>query len=218
MELKGVLFDLDGVVLKSMEQHLEAWQYAFRKYNVNILADDFYQLEGRGVKSVVEDLSTKYNLDPDLKPMLVAEKIGRYQRIFKPMFYEGLQDLLDELRAARIKMAIVTGGDRDRVHKLIETYFAGYFSALVTSDDVRNTKPFPEPYLKGAAGLGLKPQECIVIENAPLGIKAARAAGIYVIAVQTTMNAQILSEADLIVDDMLAVRTAVMNMVNHNPS
>lgn len=213
MDVKGILFDLDGVVLKSMEQHLEAWQYAFRKYQVHIVAEDFYQLEGRGVRSVVEDLTTKYNLDPKLKPLLVEEKIRHYQKIFNPLFYDGLFPLLDDLKAKNIKMAIVTGGDRDRVHALISKYFDGYFAALVTSDDVSNTKPFPEPYLKGAEALGLRPEQCLVVENAPLGIKSARSAGIYVIGVQTTVNAQILSEANIVVKDMQAVRKIIMEFV-----
>ena len=62
MDVKGILFDLDGVLLKSMEQHLEAWQFAFKDCGVRVEADDFYQLEGRGVKSVVNDLTDRFGI------------------------------------------------------------------------------------------------------------------------------------------------------------
>jgi beta-phosphoglucomutase len=97
-------------------------------------------------------------------------------------------------------MAVVTGGMRDRVNEIINNHFRDYFSATVTSDDVKDTKPFPEPYLKGASSLGLAPKDCIVVENAPMGIKAGKQAGMFVIAITTTLKKEYLEEADLIVE------------------
>jgi len=216
MDVKGVLFDLDGVLLKSMEQHLEAWQYAFKDCGVKVEADDFYQLEGRGVKSVVDDLSAKFGIDPAIKPQLIEKKINYYKKIFKVEFYEGLFSLLAYLKNHNIKMAIVTGGDRDRVVALSQKYFDGFFSAIVTADDVTNTKPYPEPYLKGADLLGLEPKECLVIENAPLGIQAAKAAGINVIGVQTTVGAEKLRDCDIPAKDMNEVHTTVVAIVENS--
>jgi len=211
VNFSGVLFDMDGVLLKSMEQHLEAWQHAFRRFRTTVKKEDFYQLEGRGVKSVVDTLVEKYQIDPAYKKSIVEEKIAYYQNIFEPVFYDGLFTLLDKLKDSAKKMAVVTGGQRFWVEKIIETYFAGYFAAIISSDDVTHTKPFPEPYLKGAAALNLRPDECIVIENAPMGIRAGKAAGIRVIALTTTLEQNHLQEADLIAGDFARVQTLLFD-------
>lgn len=205
---------MDGVILVSMGQHLEAWQHAFRKYNVHINPQDFYHLEGRGVKSVVEDLSQKYHIDPALAPALLETKIRYYDHIYKAEFYDGLFDLLDFLSGKALKLAIVTGGGRDRAQRLIDEYFPGVFHCLITSDDVQHTKPDPEPYLKAGERLGVTPSACVVIENAPLGIRSAKQAGMYVIAIQTTLGREYLTEADQITDNMREVHTALEKLMN----
>ena len=213
MDVKVVLFDLDGVLVKSMEQHLEAWQHAFKEWDADIRPEHFYQLEGRGVNAVVKELTKRFGIDPAFNHDLVEKKKEYYLKIFKAEFYEGLYDLLDYLKENKIPAAIVTGGDRDRVLKLQDRYFKGYFKGLISSDDVENTKPYPEPYLKGAKLLDLNPEECVVIENAPLGVKAGKKAGMYVIGVTTTVKREILHEADIIVEDMQAVRQTIISLI-----
>ena len=214
-EIKAVLFDMDGVILVSMQQHLEAWQHAFRKYNVYIDPQEFFHLEGRGVKSVVEDLSVKYGIDPALAPQLMKSKIRYYDSIYKAEFYDGFIPLLDFLSGQHMKLAIVTGGGRDRVQRLIDEYFRGVFDAVITSDDVQHTKPYPEPYLKAAEKLKVAPANCVVIENAPLGIRSAKRAGMHVIAIETTLDRQFLKEADQITKDMFQVRSALENLIRY---
>jgi beta-phosphoglucomutase len=200
MNIKAVLFDLDGVLIKSMEQHLEAWQHAFRRYNTLVDESDFYQLEGRGVKSVVEILTDKYGIHSKFRQQIVDEKVAHYNNKFRPEFYNGLYSVLDFLKEKQVKMAVVSGGYRDRISYIVNEYFDGYFSALVTSDDVKNTKPYPEPYLKGATLLKLRPEQCLVIENAPMGIQSAKKAGMKVLAISTTLTKNHLEEADFIAD------------------
>jgi beta-phosphoglucomutase len=210
---RGVLFDLDGVVLKSMDQHVEAWQYAFAQVGLQLSREEFYKLEGRGVRSVVEDLAAKYHLQPDLKPEIIKTKMEYYNRIYKAEFYDGLFELLHVLKNKKIKTALITGANRERVDTLLRAHLNGFFAATVSSDDVTNTKPFPEPYLKGASLLSLQPAECVVIENAPLGIRSAKEAGMTVIAVRTTLEDTYLQQADFIVDDLRDVYQLVMNKI-----
>jgi beta-phosphoglucomutase len=200
VNIRAVLFDLDGVLLKSMEQHLEAWQHAFRHFSTFVKQQDFYQLEGRGVNSVVEILTDKYGIDSKFREQIMDEKVAYYNKKLHPEFYDGLYNLLDLLKQKKIELAVVTGGYRDRVDKIINEYFDGYFSAVVSSDDVKNTKPFPEPYLKGATLLGMKPAECLVVENAPMGVQSAKTAGMKVVAITTTLTKVYLKEADFIAD------------------
>jgi len=196
-----------------MEQHLEAWQFAFKKYGIHVKKEEFYQLEGRGVKAVVQELTRIYNIDTKLAPLIMEDKINYYDKIYKAEFYDGLFDLLAYLQDNKIKMAIVTGGSRNRVKRLLQDYLNGLFSAIVTSDDVQNTKPFAEPYLKGAQLLGLNVQECLVIENAPLGIQSAKNAGMRVIAIQTTLGEEHLKQADYIVSSMKEVQAKIQSLL-----
>jgi beta-phosphoglucomutase len=216
LNLKGILFDMDGVLIKSMEQHLAAWQYAYKNHGVNIKKIDFYLLEGRGVKAVVNELTKMYDLDIKLAPSIMKTKINYYNKNYKAEFYEGLFELLSFLQDKKIKMAVVTGASRERVYRLIKNHFNGYFSAFVTSDDVMNTKPFAEPYQKGAQLLGLKPDECLVVENAPMGIKSGKDAGMQVLAVQTTLNHNYLKQADYIVPNIPEAHNIIFKLINNS--
>ena len=121
--------------------------------------------------------------------------------------------MLKNLKAKNVPMAVVTGGNKKRVEATIAEYLDGYFNAFVTIDDVSQGKPHPEPFLKGAEKLNLKPEECIVVENAPLGIKAACAAGTTVIAVKTTLTDEYLSQADYILDDFKTVEKTINQLM-----
>jgi beta-phosphoglucomutase len=142
----GVLFDLDGVIIKSMEQHLLAWQYAFAQYGAQIGARDFYDLEGRGVRVVAEILAKKFNIDISRTPEITKKKNDYYDKIVNIEFYEGLFPLLHFLKDNRKKTAIITGSIRSRVEVLLKGKLNGFFQGYVTSEDVKDTKPYPEPY------------------------------------------------------------------------
>jgi beta-phosphoglucomutase len=203
---RGVLFDFDGVLADSMGQHLEAWQHAFRGAGIEVDDLEFYKLEGRGVEGVVHALAKTYQVSDTLMEQLISEKKKYYNEHMEVRLFDGLLPLLASLKNAGIQMAVVTGGAHDRVDAVIDEYFPGYFQAIVTSDDVQETKPHPEPYLTGAQHLGLEPADCVIVENAPLGITAARAAGIRVIAIETTLPAPYLAEADIIVNTFNQIR------------
>jgi HAD superfamily hydrolase (TIGR01509 family) len=170
-------------------------------------------MEGRGVKSVVEDLSAKYGIDPALASGLMETKIRYYDNIYKAEFYDGFFQLLDFLSSQNLKLAIVTGGGRDRVQRLVDEHFENVFDCIITSDDVQNTKPYPEPYLKAAEKLGVNPSACVVIENAPLGIRSAKQAGMQVIAIQTTLGKAYLQEADYITEKMAEVKQVLEKLL-----
>ena len=210
--LKGILFDFDGVVLDSMKQHVKAWQHAFGQQGVHLTDLDIYLMEGMGVKAVVENVCDKHNISKEHMPQLMQTKSQYYKQHLEIRFYDGFFDLLNFLKNQNIKMVVVTGGDRGRIIPFAEKYLDGYFSGFVCSDDVQHTKPSPEPYLKGLEILAMKPQECLVIENAPLGIQAAKAAGIKTIAIETTLGKEYLKQADFIVQSFFEVQSTIKNL------
>ena len=212
--LKGVLFDFDGVVLDSMKQHVIGWQYAFRQQGVELTELDIYLMEGMGVSAVVDNVCEKYNISKEIAEKIMDVKIEYYNQHLEIIFYDSFFELLKFLKSKQIKMAVVTGGHRGRIIPFAEKYLDGYFLGFVCSDDVKNTKPFPEPYLKGLEILDLKPEECLVIENAPLGIKAAKAAGIKTIAIETTLDKSYLQQADFIVQTFPEVQTVIEKQIS----
>jgi len=110
------------------------------------------------------------------------------------------------LKRTSIKKALVTGSILKNILPVVGKDFLRNFEIIITGDQVTHTKPHPEPYLTAAEKLNVKPNECIVIENAPSGITAAKQAGMFCIALKTTIqNEQYLKEADLIVADVSQV-------------
>jgi beta-phosphoglucomutase len=196
MTPKGILFDFDGVILNSMKYHFRAWRHVLTRYAVEFDQQFFNLQEGQGIKGVGTSLLQKTGLSSALLPQIITEKVRCFNRIFRVEFYKDFLPLLEYLSKHSLKLGIVTGGMYSRIEAVVDKYLSGYFDAMVTAEDVLNTKPHPEPYLKGAEKLELEPDQCFAIENAPLGISSAKKAGMTVFALQTTLNKRYLKEAD----------------------
>ncbi len=201
------LFDLDGVISQSSYALFEAWRYAFRKIaNVDIKKEEFYLLEGIGVQKTAEILGSKYNIDPSDYQSIIKIKDDYFREKYTFSVFDGVYEVINILKNNGRKIALVTGGKRCRILESVPRDFIDQFDTLVTSDDVINTKPNPEPYIKAAKLLNVEVKDCVVLENAPLGIQAGRAAGIFVIALKTTLSECHLLGADLIlksIEDLL---------------
>ena len=209
-----MLFDFDGVITNSMDLHYRAWQSVFTQFHVRINKLDFYKMEGIGISRVGETLAKKYNINLGFLPRLIREKRKYYKEIDNFQIYDHLIPFLNFLKVNNILMAVVTGGSLQRVQKNIKMHLDGYFSGIITPEKVKHTKPSPEPYLKGAESLGLSAGECLVIENAPLGIQSGKKAGMIVIAIQTTLPAKYLKQADYIVEDFIKARMLLEKLLN----
>ena len=211
--IKGVLFDFDGVAVKSMEQHYEAWSRALAEKGGIIEKEDFLVLEGQGVWEISNAIGRKFNLSASDINELGERKSYYYKQIMHLEFYPNFFDMLDTLKKHSLKMGVVTGGAKSRVKFVVAEHFSRFFECLVTIDDVTHGKPHPDPFLKGAELLKLKPDECIVVENAPLGIKAATKAGMTVIAVKTTLPDKYLQEAHFIVENFQQVERTILSLI-----
>ena len=208
--VKGVLFDFDGTLADTMEGHYLAWNAALGEYGLSIEASDYYPLEGAGLHEIartfVKDISWNDAMIEELVQRKKKYYVERQQEI---TFFPGAESLVSELKDRNIPMAIVTAGHLDQLQLSVPQYFLNYFDALVAGDMVTRGKPDPEPYLLGAEMLGLMPQDCIAIENAPLGIQSACKANIYCIGVCSTVNGNELAEADEIVSRFTKLRNSV---------
>jgi len=194
--IKAVIFDFDVVIGDTMKDNCVAWQKAFAAYNFNLDATEYYMLEGMGRFQIAQHFIEKYNLDATIKNEVVETKEVNYNANNTFKIYDHVLDIFALLKQNNIQTAIVTGASQDRITKYLSSTIANQLTALVTADDVTHTKPDPEPYLKAVSKLNLKPEDCIVIENAILGIKSAKAAGCECFALETTLSKGYLSQAD----------------------
>lgn len=202
----GVLFDFDGVLMDSIGDHHRSWNSVFSEYGVSISWDEFCLLEGQSLFVIAEQLCANHGIDVKLGPDIGKMKNNLYLSTAKPKLYEGAEMLIDIFRNQRIKIGLVTGAHQDRFYKTVGPDFTKRFDVIITADDVAKTKPDPEPYTTAAARLCVTPEQCVVIENAPLGITAAKKANMTCIALMTTLDQKYLYEADLVIPDLSALK------------
>ncbi len=205
MTIKAILFDFDGVIANTLTYHVQAWQQVFDKYEVEIIPEDVFLLEGRMAEDLCKRLAEKkgLSLDHTTIKQITKQKRAIYNQITKATVYPSIKILLEYLKRISLKKALVTGSIIKNILPVVGKDFLENFDVIITSDQVTHTKPDPEPYLTAAEKLAVKPDECLVIENAPSGITAAKQAGMFCIAVKTTIqNEQYLKDADLIVEDI----------------
>ena len=206
--LKGILFDFDGTLADTMAGHYLAWKSALGEYGIPIEAGDYYPLEGAGLHEVAREFTKGLTCTEATIDELVRKKKKYYVDRNSVSFFPGVEPLISELKDRKVPMAIVTAGHLGQLRLSVPQYFLEKFDALVTGDLMARGKPDPEPYLQGAARLGLTPEECIAVENSPLGVQSAHRAKIYCIAICSTVNRDELTAADEILDRFEDLRSS----------
>ena len=204
--LKGLLFDMDGVLVNNLEIHRQAFAEFFRFYGVERTFDELNRVFGRGNDDIMGELMPRDVVERVGIRELGYQKEAIYRRIYASIIepQPGLINFLADAEREGLRSAVGSSGYRVNVDFVLDKCdIARYFSAIVAGDEVTNCKPHPEIYLTAAAKLGLKPSECVVFEDAEAGIEAAHSAGIKVIALATTFDREFLTltDADVIVDD-----------------
>lgn len=212
-KLKAVLFDMDGVLFDSMPYHSEAWHKVMKSHGLTLSREEAYMHEGRTgastinivfqrelgreatqeeIESIYQEKSVLFNSYPEAKTM------------------PGAWELLQKVKKDGLIPMVVTGSGQLSLLERLEHHYPGMFhkELMVTAFDVKYGKPNPEPYLMALKKGGIKADEAVVVENAPLGVEAGHNAGIFTIAVNTgPLNGQVLLDAgaDLLFPSMQAL-------------
>jgi beta-phosphoglucomutase-like phosphatase (HAD superfamily) len=182
--MKGILFDMDGVLIDAMPFHAEAVKIAIKEQtNYDIDKKIVYQLEGMPTNELVQEIFKKSHINKKIDNELVEIISKRKKQIFKEIektpLIEGVNDLLKELNECDCLKAIVTGSTRNEIEATIDKMIGlKNFDIVISGDDVDEGKPHSTPFVKALQKMNLKPSECIVVENAPLGVEAANKSGI----------------------------------------
>lgn len=188
---KVVLFDMDGVLYDSMPNHAIAWQKSMKEFNIHMTADDAYATEGaRGVDTI--SYFVKQQQGRDINEAEAQKMYDVKTKYFHELptagIFEGVIDLMKKIKSSGLKIGVVTGsGQRPLIQRLLND-FKDFLDEehIVSAYDVRKGKPNPDPYLMGLKKAGnLQPWEGIVVENAPLGVRAGAAANIFTVAVNS---------------------------------
>ena len=196
-EFSAILFDLDGVLIDStscIERHWEEWA---KDHNIDI---DFVLQNAHGVRTIETMQIVAPHLD--LKKEAAAFTHNEVNDTDGVLAIKGAHQILANL--PEDKWAIVTSGSYDLVKARLRATNLPIPSHLVTADDVRIGKPSPEPYLIGAKKFGLTSDQCVVVEDSPIGVRAGKAAGMKVIGILSTHTKTTLQEAgaDFIINDL----------------
>lgn len=190
INLKAVLFDMDGVLFDSMKNHAKAWNKAMAMYDMNLSEEEAYMHEGRTGASTINIVSARergYEASEDEIKKIYQTKSDIFNSLPKAEPMQGAYTLLQEIKNSGLQPVLVTGSGQLSLIDNLNHHFPGIFQKeyMVTAYDVKFGKPNPEPYLMGLKKAGIEPNEAVVVENAPLGVKAGVAAGIFTIAVNT---------------------------------
>lgn len=190
MPIKAVLFDMDGVLYDSMPNHAKAWSTAVTEFGLSMSPHEAYLHEGRTGHGTINILAQRHwrrNATTEEMERIYAAKSALFNTCPEPQPMPGAAQLLQSIRSLGLTIVLVTGSAQHSLLTRLAHDFPGIFSAerMVTAFDVKHGKPHPEPYLMGLEKAGVSASEAVVIENAPLGVEAAHAAGIYTIAVNT---------------------------------
>ncbi|MDR1323102.1 MAG: HAD family phosphatase [Candidatus Margulisbacteria bacterium] len=196
-KIRALLFDMDGVIVDSMPYHFFAWYEALKKYGITVSTQDIYEHEGEKWEITLKHYLTQNGLPSDLA---FQRKIFNYRqklfhKIFRRHIMPGIPELLRELKAQKYQLGLVSGTPSGDMPRLISRPLLKLFDCVVGGDMVTHSKPHPEPYLAAAEKLALRPAECLVIENAPLGIRSAKAAQMRCLAVTTSLPESYLKQA-----------------------
>lgn len=190
LDLKAVLFDMDGVLFDSMKNHAAAWHEAMKRYHMHLSPEEAYLHEGRTGADTINIVSIRQRGKEATKEEIeeiYQTKTEIFNSLPKAERMPGACELLQKLKKEGLVPVVVTGSGQKSLLERLNKNYPDVFKPelMVTAFDVKHGKPDPEPYLMGLQKAGVKANEAIVVENAPLGVKAGVAAGIFTVAVNT---------------------------------
>jgi beta-phosphoglucomutase family hydrolase len=218
-EIEAVIWDMDGVLADTAPYHFSAWQEIFQKKGVKFTEEDFCYSFGLRNDSIIRHVLGQQTTQDEIEA-IAREKEATFRKMIgqniKPL--PGAVELLQSLRKHGVKMAIASSTPIENIRLITSSLgIANCFQTIVTGHDVTEGKPSPQVFLLAAQRLGVKPGNCVVIEDAVAGVTAARKAGMHCVAITTTHPKESLKQADLIVDTLETITVKDLVGLLHPP-
>jgi beta-phosphoglucomutase len=205
--MKGIMFDMDGVLIDAMPFHAEAFRTVFKEeFNHEIEKKNIFLLEGMPGSELVKELFKREkindkNIDDNLIKKINKRKEQVFKEIQKAKAYDGVKDLLDSLNCNNCVKAVVSGASKHEVESLLEQNGLNNFDSIITGEDLKDGKPDPDPFQRGLERLNLKPSQAIIVENSPLGVESALRAGVRFIVTLNNTPLKLSDFKGLLPDD-----------------
>jgi beta-phosphoglucomutase len=199
--VRGIIFDLDGVLTDSMPAHYKAWEIAFKEVaNMNVDERLIYLLEGMRGSELVKTIFEQKGF----RNYTLVEKVNsRKNEIFKETIsnIESYYETTELVASLGCSKAVVSGSAKEDVETIIDRSFGKeLFDRIITADDIEKGKPDPSSFLVALKKMNLKPSQTMVVENAPLGVQAANSAGIKCIVVLNN-NPLMISDFESVISE-----------------
>jgi beta-phosphoglucomutase len=197
----SVIFDVDGVLVDSYDAHLRSWVGMAREHGLTITEAQFAETFGQTSREVIARFWGD-RVDDAQRRVLDARKEAIYRDLIRERFpvMDGARESIDACVAAGMPLAVGSSAPRENVELTLELLGRrDAFAAIVSGEDVTRGKPDPQVYVLAAERLGLPARRCVVVEDAPVGVRAARAAGAAVVALIGTAPRERYADADLVV-------------------
>lgn len=211
----AVIFDMDGVLVDSYQPHYESWKRMADNHGLEMTQEQFRHTFGKTSREIIRDLWGDRIAEADI-PARDAEKEAAYREIIQAHFpaIDGVSELLAALHGDGFKLAIGSSGPPENVAVVCRCLpGAEHFDVRVTGKDVQHGKPAPDVFLTAARRLGVEPAHCVVIEDAPVGVEAARRAGMGVVAITGTVGPDRLAAADKIITSHRELSPAIIRQI-----
>ena len=201
--LKGIIFDMDGVIIDSEPIHYEIEQNLLKKLGANLSKKEHATFIGTTDYNMWSSLKERYNLEPSVEEIIDMKKELFLRNIDKIQLIDGFYDFMTMLYKKGYKLGLASSNNRKAVESIVEKFeLDKYIEVTMSGEDVSKGKPDPEIFLTTAKKLSINPEDCIVVEDAENGVVAAKAAGMKCIALQgNNIGLQDLSNADIIIEN-----------------
>lgn len=196
----GVIFDMDGVLVDSAASHLRSWQGLARECGGTVTEEQFARTFGRQNRDIIPILFGAVS-EQHLQALANRkEKIYRELIRERPPIVDGAVELVRGLCGAGVAVAVGSSAPRENIELILDAMGVGEcVSAVVCGDEIDRGKPDPQVFIVAAERLGIEPARCVVVEDAPVGIAAAQAAGARTVAVLLYHPAESFDQTDCIV-------------------
>lgn len=215
-KIKAIIFDMDGVIFDTEMIYLKVWSEVFEKYRYKMTKEIYASVLGTGRENVKKVFVNHFGSDLPIDDMYIEKDDNLAKEIEKGVpLKSGVYEILEYLKENDFKIALATSATSKRAFKqLKQANIENFFNAIVCRDEVRETKPNPDIFLKAADKLMVKPEQCIVIEDSSAGIEAAFNAGMIPIHVVDLKEAdeKILSNSYKSFNDLSEIRNELMSM------
>jgi HAD superfamily hydrolase (TIGR01509 family) len=209
MQIRGIVFDFDGLILDTETPVFRAWQEVFAPYGIDLPLAQW----AAAIGSSLDSFDPVVYLEKTTGKIVDEEKVRTFQQkrslelVSKQKLLPGVVDYLDQAVELGLKIGLASSSERAWVINHLNRFnLIQYFDVIFTLEDVKHVKPNPELYQKAIAGLGLMPNQAVAFEDAPNGIFAAKQAGLYCVAVPNLLTRPLdLSRADLILESFCQI-------------